>query len=104
MILDAHSSEATSGGNNPLGVAATFATIGAPVILQHSVDFRGGYPIQNFTIDDSASGNNNGILDVGDLATQVARSADATHGRLSRISAAGASAIRATSNNSHRAS
>ena len=77
MILDAHSSEATSGGNNPLGVAATFATIGAPVILQHSVDFRGGYPIQNFTIDDSASGNNNGILDVGDLATQVARSADA---------------------------
>lgn len=76
VILDAHSSEATSGGNNPLGVAATFVTLGAPVILQHSVDFRSGYPIQNFTIDDSASGNNDGVLDVGDLATQVARSAD----------------------------
>ena len=77
MILDAHSSEATSGGNNPLGVGANFVAIGAPVNLQHSVDFRGGYPIQNFTTDDSASGNNNGILDVGDLATQVARSTDA---------------------------
>ena len=77
MILDAHSSEATSGGNNPLGVAANFVAIGAPVNLQHSVDFRGGYPIQNFTTDDSASGNNNGVLDVGDLATQVARSTDA---------------------------
>ena len=76
FILDAHSSEATSGGDNPLGQSATFVAIGAPVILQHSVDFRGGYPIQAYTIDDSAAGNNNGILDVGDLATQVARSAD----------------------------
>ncbi|KCZ93356.1 TonB-dependent receptor [Hyphomonas johnsonii] len=75
VILDAHTSEATSGGNNPLGHSATFVAIGAPVNLQHSVDFRSGYPIQSFTTDDSASGNNNGMLDVGDLATQVARSA-----------------------------
>ncbi|RAN33796.1 TonB-dependent receptor [Hyphomonas pacifica] len=74
VILDAHSSTAESGGNNPLGHTATFVAIGAPVNLQHQVDFRNGYPIQDFTIDDSAKGNGNGTLDVGDLASQVARS------------------------------
>lgn len=75
VILDAHTSEATSGGNNPLGHSATFVAIGAPVNLQHSVDFRSGYPIQSFTIDDTQAGNGNGVLDVGDLGSQVARSA-----------------------------
>ncbi len=75
VILDAHTSEATSGGNNPLGHSATFIAIGAPVILQHQVDFRGGFPIQSYTINDTQSGNGNGVLDVGDLGTQVARSA-----------------------------
>lgn len=76
VIFDAHTSEATSGGNNPLGHSATFVAIGAPVNLQHQVDFRNGYPIQSYTIDDTAAGNGNGILDAGDLASQVARSAD----------------------------
>ncbi|HCX09335.1 MAG TPA: TonB-dependent receptor, partial [Hyphomonas sp.] len=48
--------------------------MGAPVILQHSVDFRGGTPIQSYTIDDSVRGNGNGVLDAGDLGTQVQRS------------------------------
>ncbi|MEZ5954519.1 MAG: TonB-dependent receptor [Hyphomonas sp.] len=74
MILDAHSSTAKTGGNNPLGHSATFVTFGAPVILQHSVDYRSGYPIQSYTIDDSVRGNDNGVLDVGDLGTQVQRS------------------------------
>ncbi|MCI4645578.1 MAG: TonB-dependent receptor [Hyphomonadaceae bacterium] len=74
VILDAHTSEAESGGNNPLGHTATFVTFGAPVILQHSVDYRSGYPVQDYTIDDSVSGNGNGMLDVGDLGTQVQRS------------------------------
>lgn len=74
IILDAHTSESESGGNNPLGHTATFVTFGAPVILQHSVDYRSGYPIQDYTIDDSVRGNGNGILDVGDLGTQVQRS------------------------------
>ena len=74
VIFDAHSSKSESGGNNPLGHTATFVTFGAPVILQHSVDYRSGYPIQSYTIDDSVRGNGNGVLDVGDLATQVQRS------------------------------
>ena len=74
VILDAHHSKAKSGGNNPLGHNATFIAIGAPVNLWHSVDFRSGYAVQDFEIDDSASGNDDGMLDVGDLATQVARS------------------------------
>lgn len=74
MIFDAHTSKAETGGNNPLGHSATFVTFGAPVILQHSVDYRSGYPIQSYTIDDSVRGNDNGVLDVGDLGTQVQRS------------------------------
>ena len=74
VIFDAHSSKSESGGNNPLGHTATFVTFGAPVILQHSVDYRSGYPIQSYTIDDSVRGNGNGVLDVGDLGTQVQRS------------------------------
>ena len=73
-ILDAHSSEATTGGDNPLGHSATFVTFGAPVILQHSVDYRSGSPVQSYTIDDSVRGNGNGVLDAGDLGTQVQRS------------------------------
>lgn len=74
VILDAHSSESESGGNNPLGHTATFVTFGAPVILNHSVDYRSGYPIQQYAIDDTVRGNGNGMLDVGDLGTQVQRS------------------------------
>ena len=74
ITLDAHSSKAKSGGNNPLGHLATFTGIGAPVIAQHSVDFRGGYPIQSYSINDSGRGNNNGVLDAGDVASQVFRS------------------------------
>ncbi len=74
FIFDAHSSKSESGGNNPLGHTATFVSMGAPVILQHSVDFRGGTPIQSYTIDDSVRGNGNGVLDAGDLGTQVQRS------------------------------
>ena len=71
--LDAHSSESESGGNDPLGNTATFVAIGAPVNLQHSVDFRSGYPIQDYTIDDSVRGDGDGQLDAGDLASQVGR-------------------------------
>jgi TonB-dependent receptor len=74
IVLDAHSSKATTGGDNPLGHSATFVTFGAPVISQHSVDYRSGSPIQSYLIDDSFRGNGNGVLDAGDLGTQVQRS------------------------------
>ncbi|GGC98195.1 TonB-dependent receptor [Aquisalinus flavus] len=74
VVLDAHTSKGESGGNNPLGHLATFTGIGAPVIQEHSVDYRSGYPIQTYTIDDSQRGNGNGVLDAGDVASQVFRS------------------------------
>ena len=74
LRFDVHSSEAKARPDNPLGHTATFVTFGAPVIVQHSVDWSKGFPVQDFTWDDSLRGNNNGILDTGDLATQVQRS------------------------------
>lgn len=78
VVFDAHSSISKSRGNNPLGHSATFVTFGAPVILNHSVDYRSGYPVQQYNIDDSVRGNGNGVLDAGDLGTQVQRSSTAT--------------------------
>jgi len=74
LRFDAHSSKGEAKPDNPLGHTATFVTFGAPVIVQHSVDWNTGFPIQDFTWDDSQRGNNNGVLDPGDLATQVQRS------------------------------
>ena len=78
LIFDAHSSKAEAEPDNPLGHTATFVTFGAPVIVQHSVDWSGGFPVQSYTWDDSARGNDNGVLDAGDLATQVQRSSTQT--------------------------
>ena len=75
ITLDGHVSEGEANPDNPLGHSATFVTFGAPVISNHSVDWRGQFPKQSWDFDDSAKGNNNGMLDVGDLATQVQRSA-----------------------------
>ena len=77
VVFDAHSSISKSRGNNPLGHSSTFVTFGAPVIPSHSVDYRSGYPVQQYTIDDSVRGNGNGVLDAGDLGTQVQRSSSA---------------------------
>ena len=74
LRFDAHSSKGEAKPDNPLGHTATFVTFGAPVIVQHSVDWSAGFPNQQFTWDDSQRGNNNGLLDPGDLATQVQRS------------------------------
>ena len=74
LRFDAHSSKGEAKPDNPLGHTATFVTFGAPVIVQHSVDWTAGFPNQQFTWDDSQRGNNNGELDPGDLATQVQRS------------------------------
>jgi TonB-dependent receptor len=76
LRFDAHTSEAEALPDNPLGHSATFVTFGAPVVQQHSVDWSQGFPIQDWTFTDAHDkGNNNGVFDVGDLATQVQRSA-----------------------------
>jgi len=74
FVLDVHSGTSESGGNNPLGHVATYSGIAAPIIASHAVDFRSGFAAQTYTINDRLKGNGNGIVDVGDLGTQVFRS------------------------------
>jgi TonB-dependent receptor len=75
LTFDVHSSEGSAKPDNPLGHTATFVTFGGPVVLQHSVDWTRGFPVQDWDFtDDHAKGNGNGVFDTGDLATQVQRS------------------------------
>lgn len=76
LRFDAHFDKAKSVPNNPVGHSATFVTFAAPVIAQHSLDWRNGdgFPVQSYTINDSIKGNGDGILNVQDLGTQVSRS------------------------------
>jgi len=75
LKFDAHKDTARSLPNNPLGNTATFVAVGAPVILAHQVSWDNSdhFPVQTYTINDSVKANGNGTLDVGDLATQQAR-------------------------------
>lgn len=73
LTLDAHTSSAESRPNAENGATSTLISMGAPVISAHSVDFRSGFPVQEYTMDDALRGNGNGMLDVGDLGTQIAR-------------------------------
>jgi TonB-dependent receptor len=76
LRFDYHTDTASSSPNNPLGHSATFVSIAAPIISQHSLswDNSDGFPVQSYTFDDSAKGNNDGVINVGDLGSQVARS------------------------------
>ncbi len=72
--LDGHVSKADSKPNSPNGTTSTSVSIGAPIVSSHSVDYSGKVPVQTITINDAAPrGNANGVLDVGDLGSQVAR-------------------------------
>ncbi len=76
LRLDYHTDNAKSSPNNPLGHSATFVTFAAPVISQHSVSWDGSdaFPVQAYTFSDAVKGNNDGVLNVADLGTQVSRS------------------------------
>jgi TonB-dependent receptor len=72
--LDGHISKADSGPDSPNGTSSTTVSIGAPIVSSHSVDYSGKVPVQKITINDAAPrGNGNGVMDVGDLGSQVAR-------------------------------
>jgi len=73
LTLDAHTGESEAKGALPDGNTGVAFSMGAPVITAHSADFSGGVPIQNIVIDDFARGNGNGVLDAGDLGSQIAR-------------------------------
>jgi TonB-dependent receptor len=73
FTLDAHSSLARSVPDAPLGASSIRVGMGAPVVASHSVDWRSGFPDQQYVMNDALRGNGNGRLDVGDLGSQVGR-------------------------------
>ncbi|MDG2522592.1 TonB-dependent receptor [Caulobacter segnis] len=74
VSLDGHISKADSLPDARNGASSTAVAIGAPIISSHSVDYRGEIPVQSVTINDrTGNANGNGVLDVGDLGSQVAR-------------------------------
>ncbi len=82
VSLDGHIGESKSLPDNPNGMTATLVAVSSPILQAHSVDFSGGFPVQTVTFVDPATatadhpsikGNGNGVLDVGDLGSQVGR-------------------------------
>src|SRR3954451_21530079 len=73
LSLDGNTSRSKSVPDSPNGATSTLVGMGAPVVDAHSVDFSGDIPSQNWVLDDCARGNCNGVLDIGDLGTQVQR-------------------------------
>ena len=73
ITADGHYSIANSRPDAPNGTSSTLVALGAPVIASHSVDYSGEIPVQVQNIDDSFRGNNNGVLDSGDVGSQVGR-------------------------------
>jgi TonB-dependent receptor len=74
ISLDGHVSKASSDPDAPNGTSSTSVSIGAPIISSHSVDYSGKVPVQAVTINDALPrGDGNGVLSIGDLGSQVAR-------------------------------
>ena len=79
LTLDANHSKSTTKPDNANGSSATTISIGAPVRATHRLDFTSGFPQQSETINDCPAtnggrgGNCNGLLDIGDMGTQIAR-------------------------------
>ncbi|GAB5347642.1 hypothetical protein TMRO357_00562 [Alteriqipengyuania sp. 357] len=85
LTLDGNHSESESSPNAANGASSTLVSFGAPVVDAHSVDYSGKIPQQSWVLNDGGAGtdgilgtaddrgNNNGVLDIGDLGTQVQR-------------------------------
>ena len=85
LNVDGNTSKSKSTPDAKNGNSSTLVGFGAPVVDGHSVDYSGDIPLQDWMLNDSGlgedgiagtpddRGNNNGILDIGDLGTQIAR-------------------------------
>lgn len=73
ISADAHVSTASSAPDNPNGVSSTAVAISSPILSEYGLDQSTGFPQQQISFNDSAKGNNNGVWDEGDLATQQNR-------------------------------
>jgi TonB-dependent receptor len=82
--LDGHISSADTLPNNPNGATSTLVAMAGYGVHDHSVDYSSGVPVQIFDFNDTASngstrqGNRNGVLDAGDIGTQVGRTYTST--------------------------
>ena len=74
LILDGHHGKAQSLPNNPLGHTSTLFALAYKGVAGQSLNIVDGFPQQSVVFDDSVNGNNNGVLDLADLGSQVARS------------------------------
>ncbi len=72
LALDAHDSSMESLPTGPGKGGEIAFSMGAPVLSSQVVNFAPELPTYNFTVND-ARGNNNGVLDVADMGSQVAR-------------------------------
>ncbi|KAB7648830.1 TonB-dependent receptor [Polymorphobacter fuscus] len=77
IVVDGHISTATSSPDNPNGATTTSVSIANKAVGGHTLDLTTGFPQQAFTFNDNPAtggqGNANGVLDVADLGSQVAR-------------------------------
>ncbi|UAJ10786.1 TonB-dependent receptor [Polymorphobacter megasporae] len=82
LVLDGHIGQSKSTPDNPNGMSSTLVSISSPTLASHSVDYSNGFPVQTVVFTDPATtsashpvikGNGNGMLDTGDLGSQVAR-------------------------------
>lgn len=88
LNLDGNHSKSSSLPDSSNGASSTLVGIGAPVVDGHSVDYSGKIPLQTWTLNDQLRGNGNGVLDVGDLGTQVQRTnASSQRHRLNQLRA-----------------
>lgn len=90
VTIDGHAGRSWSGPDSSNNTSATLISLAAPVIAEHSLDTSSGFPVQQFTINDCAAqgrglnggSNCNGMLDLGDLGTQVGRTISNTQSDL----------------------
>jgi TonB-dependent receptor len=100
LTLDGNHSVSKSTPDSKNGASSTLVSFGAPVVDAHSVDYSGPVPNQHWTLNDGGAGtdgilgtaddrgNHNGVLDIGDLGTQVQRTnASSQRHRLDQLSA-----------------
>lgn len=82
LTFDAHDSSMESLPTGPGKAGEIAFSMGAPVLTSQYVDYSSDLPTFGFVVDDSVPdansptgfrGNNNGVLDAGDMGSQVAR-------------------------------
>jgi TonB-dependent receptor len=78
LTLDGHHSTAKALPNNPLGHTSTLVAIAEKAVAGQTLSIVDGFLVQSITFNDNpntgGNGNNNGVLDLPDLGSQVARS------------------------------